>query len=370
MRRAGLLAVLLFCGGCMSSLRPGPTPNGIVAKVPAHDKAGARRQAVESVLPLFLTPAARREKAALVDKAVYASPKTIKAFIGGQSLSKTGDSLVEVKVNALSTALQKAGVVRPPGYSSGPEVLLLALGNRAVGPTSTEHFAADALETALFARGIQAQDADDELLKLERPLTAKTEAATVAQASAGGWAWLATGGVADVARHEVQSGAWRGRARLTLSLYGVDRSTEPARLDADGEALDVSSFSAVTRAIEAAAQEAALRVEGIMARKRVGRATIGILVSGYTDPVFLMRLIGALRRVEGVEGAALVSWRDLDEMALIHAYAGVLTADALAAKLINADPALRVTAVETEDGRLTIAGPPVSATDDTGQEQQ
>lgn len=370
MRRAFLLGALLSAGGCMSSLRPGPTERGIAVTVPAHDKAGARRQAVEAVLPLFLSPAARREKAAALDKAVLASPKTIRAFIGGQKLSKTGPSLVEVKVNALSAALQNAGLVRPPGYSSGPEVMLLALGNRAVGPTSTEHFAADALEVALFARGVQAQDADDDLLKLEHPITAKSEEATVAQAAAGGWAWLATGGVADTARHDVPSGSWRARARYTLSLYGVDRSTTPAAVSADGEALDVSSFSAVARAIEASAQEAALRMEGLMARKRAGRATIGILVSGYTDPAFLRRLIGVLRGVDGVEGAALVSWRDLDEMALVHAYAGALTADALAAKLINADPALRVTAVETEDGRLTIAGPPVSATDDAGQEQR
>ena len=366
MKHALLLAALLLSCGCASVKRPGPTRDGIAVTVPAGDKAGARRQAVESVLPLFLPADARREKAHALDQSVFA-PKKIKAFIGGSKVSKRGNSLIEVKLDALSAALQGAGLIRPPGYTSGPEVLLIALGDRAVGPTGTERLAADALETALFARGIQAQDADDQLRILEHPITAKTEAATVAQAAAGGWAGLVTGGVAEVVRHDVPSDSWRGRARYSLSLYGLDRSTEPARLEADGDALNVSSFTAVADAIEAAATTAALRVEGVAARKHVGRATIGILVSGYRDPAFLIRLVGDLRRAEGVEGAALISWQSAEEMVLIHAYSGALAADALAAKLINLDPLLRITAVETEDQRITIAGPQVPASEDAGQ---
>jgi hypothetical protein len=341
---------------------------GVAVTVPIADKVLARREAVESLLPLFLTPEARRDKSAAIDKAVFASPKKTKTFIGYQKLSKKGNSLVEVKINELSAALQNSGLVRPPGYSVGPEVLLLALGNRAVGPTSTEHFSADLLETALFGRGIQAQDADDDILKLKHPITAKTEADTVAQAAAGGWAGLVTGGVADVVRREAQSKAWRGRARYSLTLYGVDRGTTPVAVEADGEALNVSSFSAVADAIEQAAQDAAMRVEKVMAGKHVGRNMIGVLVSGYKDPAFLKKLVEELRETEGIEGAALVLWRE-DEMALIHVYAGTYTADNLAAKLINAYPELRITAIETEDRRLTIAGPDIPASEDMGQEQ-
>lgn len=368
MKHATLLSVLLFASACASAPHSGPTLEGVAVTVPSHDKTAARRQAVESLLPLFLTPEARRAKSAAIDAAVFDSKKKMKTFIGYEKLSKTGRSLVEIKVDPLSAALQGAGVIRPLGYTSGPEVLLLALGNRAVGPTPTEHFSADALETALFGRGIQAQDADDDIVKLQRPITAKTEAETVSQAAAAGWGGLVTGGVAEVARRETQSKAWRGRARYSLSLYGVDRSTSPARFDADGEALNVSSFSAVADAIEAAAQDAAVRVEGLMARKHVGRATIGVLVSGYKDPVFLKQLIDELRGVEGVEGAALISWHD-DNLALIHAYATTLTADGLAAKLINAYPELRIMAIETEDHRITIAGPEIPASEDTGQEE-
>ncbi len=368
MRRALLAGALLLPGGCASVPRPGPTREGIVVDVPAGDKAGAQRQAIESVLPLFLTPAARLEKSAEIDEAVFASPKATRAFVGGRKLSR-GGGRVEVKIDALSATLQAAGLVRPPGYGREPRDVLLALGDRAVGPTPAERFAADALETALFGRGVRAVDADDQLLKLKHPITAKTEAAAASQAASDGWVWLATGRAAGAASREAQSGAWRGRARLSVSLYGVDRSTAPARLDADGEALEVSSVSAVSRALEAAAQEAALRMDGLMARKRAGRATIAVLVSGDKDPAFLNRLVAGLRRVEGVAGAALIAWRSLDRMALIHAYAGALTPEGLAAKLINADPALRVTAVETEDGRLTIAGPQTPASEDAGQEE-
>jgi hypothetical protein len=369
MRRAALLSVLLLGAGCASAPRPGPTLLGVAVTVPAHDKAAARRQAVESLLPLFLTPEARREKSAAVEKAVFASPKTMKALVGYQKLSKGGSSLVEIKIDALSAALQGAGLVRPRGYSSGPEVLLLALGNRAVGPTPTEHLAADSLETALFGRGVQAQDADDDIVKLEHPITAKNEPDTVAQAAAGGWNGLVVGGLADVVRHEVQSNSWRGRARYTLSLYGVGASTSPTIVEADGEALNVSSFSAVGDAIDAAAQAAAQRIGGLMEHRHSGRATIGVLVSGYKDPAFLNRVVSEVRRIDGIEGAGLISWQGLDTMALFHAYATTLTADVLAAKLINADPALRITAVESEDARITIAGPEIPASEDKGQEE-
>ena len=316
-----------------------------------------------------MTPAARREKSPAVDEAVFASAKKLKGLIAYQKASKRGDGLVEVKIDVLSAALQGAGLVRPPGYTSGPEPVLIALGDRAAGPTATERFAADTLETAMFGRGIQAVDADDALLKLAHPITAKTEAEPVAQAAAGGWAGLLTGGVADVARHETQSDSWRARARYSLSLYGVDRGTAPARFEADGEARDVSSFSAVAGAIGAAAQDAALRAEGLMARKHAGHATIGVLVSGYKDPVFLNQVVADLRLIEGVEGAALTSWHGFDEMALIQAYASTLTVDALAAKLINAHPKLRITAVETQDVRITIAGPRVPESEDLGREE-
>lgn len=369
MRRAACAAVLLLGAGCAGTPHPGPTPDGLAVGVTAREKTSAERQAVESLLPLFLTPEARREKSAAIDAVVFAK---LKPFIGREKLSKNGDGVVEVKIDPLSNVLQKAGLTHPPGYSSGLEVVLLAFGDRAVGPTALERFVADAFAVALFGRGIRAVDADDQLLKLDHPITAKTESATVEQAAANGWPWLATGRIVNVVRAEPsssgrESASYRGRARLSLSLYGMTASTEPARLDADGEALDTSTSAAATEAMEAAAQEAALRVENLMTRKRAGHAQLEVVVSGFKDPALLRRVLGDLRRVPGIEGASLVSWHGEDEMALMHAYALGVTVDVLAAKLINSDPSLRIMAIETDDGRITIEGSAIPLSEDNGQ---
>lgn len=366
MRRAVLLSLFLPAAACGPALRAGPTGDGIAVAVRARDKAAARREAIESVLPLFMTDSARRERSAALEKAVFGGG--MKPFIGSLKAAKNGKGLAEVRVDALSSVLQRAGLVRPEGYAAGPQAVLIALGDRTAGPTSTERYAADALETALFGRGIQAQDADDQLVKLAKPITAKTEAETVSQAAAAGWGWLATGGAVEVARRDETSKSWRARARYSLSLYGIRASTQPTRFEAEAQALDVSSAAAAAQAVEAAAQEAAARVDAAMTRRAAGRATIGVFVSGWKDPVFLRRLVEELRAADGVAGAALVSWRSLDDMALFHVYAGALTADALAAKLINRDAELRVTAVETADQRLMIAGPQIPESEDQGQE--
>jgi hypothetical protein len=148
-----------------------------------------------------------------------------------------------------------------------------------------------------------------------------------------------------------------------MSLYG---GAAPARFEADGEAVDVSSSSAVTRAVESAAQAAAVRVDREMARKRAGRSTIAIFLSGAKDPVYLRRVLRDLRRCEGVEGASLITWRSLDDMALIHAYAVGLGADLLAARLLRVDTALNIGSVETEDRRILLEGPEASAPEDRG----
>ena len=68
----------------------------------------------------------------------------------------------------------------------------------------------------------------------------------------------------------------------------------------------------------------------------------------------------------GVEGASLTAWSSYEGMPLIHAYAAGLRVDELAARLLRLDPALRVDAIETEDGRLTLEGPEVPENEDRG----
>lgn len=363
--RREILAAVLLGSGCASAPRPGPTPGGLAVRVQARDRAAARREALGSVLPLFLSDAALGRRAEALEAEVFARAPE---FIGSEKIPKKGDGVVEVLVDPLSTALQKAGLIRPPGYASGPEVVLIALGDRATGPLPTERLAAEAFETALFGRGFQAQDADDTLARLKHPLKAKNEADAVAEAAAGGWPWLAAGRLTAEAAREPRADAWRAKARLSISLYGLSApGAAPERFDADGQALDVSSFSAVSHALEQAAQEAAARVDGALSRRRAGRATLGVLISGYKQPELIRRVVDDLRRVPGVEGAALATWHGPDEMALIHVFAAGLRADALAARLLHDDASLRVDAIETQDGRVTVEGPEVPESEDRGK---
>jgi hypothetical protein len=360
-RRAIAAAVLLAAAGC-AGLKPGATPEGLAVRASARDRAAARREAIESVLPLFLTASARREKTAVVEAAVFAKPDR---FIGRAVFPKKKPAILEVRLNRLSAALRAAGLVVPPGYETGPELVLIALGDRKTGPDGAERLAADALETALFGRGIQAQNADDDLKKLDRPLKSKTETGTAAEALSGGWAWVVAGRVQITARQEESSALWKARARLSGALYGVGSST-PTAFESEGEVVDVSSGSAMTRAIETASQEAAVRADLEMSRSRAGRATIAVYLTGAKSQSYAAQVLRDLRRTPGVEGAAMVSWSDLDEMPLLHAYVKGLKADLLTARLLAGDASLRVGSIESEDGRIMLEGPEIPISEDRG----
>lgn len=365
MRRM-LALVALAASGCASwsGLVPGPTQKGIAVSVKAHEGTAARREAVESLLPLFVSDAARRANAAALEP-VLAKPG---AAILRARTPKLGASVVEADVDLLSAALRKTGAVVPPGYETGSEFLLIAFGDRATGPDRVEQFAADAFETALFGRGIQAKDADDTLSPIQPKLTGRTEEEAVASAARGAWSWLAGGRAETYAVREPVTGGWKGGARLRVNLYSLGASTEPTRIETASDAIDVSSGAAVTRSLEQAAQMAAVRVDEQIGAARGGKATLAVLVSGRRDPVFLKRLIGDLRRAPGIAGAALVSWSAVESMPLIHAYSTGTKVDALAAQLLHADPSLHIDGIETEDGRLTVEGPEVPLSEDRGGE--
>jgi hypothetical protein len=355
---AALLAAL---AGCASWRAPaaGPSGEGLVVPVSSRDKTAARREALDAVLPLFLTDAQRRDER-------LAAALEGETFFGRSRLSPKDPAVVEVLIDPLAKSLAKAGLLQPPGYKTGPEVVLIALGDRAVGPRAEELFAAQALETAFFGRGIQAQDANDDLLQLKHPLKRKTEAGIASEAEAGGWAWLVAGGLEIGAKRDVESAAWRASAKLSTSLYALGTSSTPTTFDAEASAVDVSSLAAVSRAVEGAAQDAAARSERLMARRRGERAVIAVLVTGKKEPAFLRKVVADLRRLPRVDGAALVQWKTIDDMAVIHVYANGLKTDELAGRLLREDASLRLGAVETEDRRLTLEGPEIPISEDRG----
>ncbi|MDE2490180.1 MAG: hypothetical protein KGM24_04995 [Elusimicrobia bacterium] len=372
MRRSAFAAALLLASGCASwrALPPGPTPEGFVVLVPAAEKAAARREAVEAALPLFLSDDARSARASAVEDRVLARAAD---FVGRERLARRrkGEarlppSAVEVRVDKLSGALLSTGLLQPAGFPLGSEPILLALGDPAA-PAVADRAAAQSLETALFGRGLEAQDARDPLVPLKRPLESTTTAELVLEAARDGWPRLVTGRTALAAERDASSGAWRGSARLDADFYELRASSAAQSFTASGRTVELSSASAISRAIDQATAEAALRISKLIERGRAGRTTIAVLLDGYKDPAYVRRVIDDLRAAPGVAGASLIAWNGPEGMTLVRAFAVGLTAETLTAELLERDSSLRVSGIESEDGRLTLDGPDIPESQDRGE---
>jgi hypothetical protein len=339
----------------------GPTSSGLIVRVKNQDRRLARRDALENVLPLFIDPLKER------DPGVEAVLKRSGRFVGLERRLKTDGRLVEIRMDRLSEALRRTGAVVPAGYESDSQIVLIAFGDRSAELRPEERLAADAFEVAMFGRGQQAKDVDDQLIKLKNPIHAKSEEEMISQARQKGWGWLITGQVTTSARREARAGIWRATAQMTCSFYALTRSTQVTVIKTDASSVDVSSSSALTRAIEQSAEESAIRVDQLLTREREGRATLSVLMTGRKDLDYIRQVVDSLRRVPGVAGASLLTWKGADDLLTLNVYVDHLTADVLGARLLQQDPSLRVDAIETQDGRLTLQGPDIPANEDRGQ---
>jgi hypothetical protein len=345
---AAVLAVGLTVSGCaLWRVAPGPTKEGLIVAVQAKDSAAGRREAVEAVLPLFLTPAARDAKSAALEKDVLSKPGR---FIGRERRPRNRPRLEEVRLGLLSGALDRAGLIRPEGYAAGPAKVLLVMSesDRALGVG----LAADSLRRALSARGLEAQNARDPLNRY--PFKAKTVPDALAAARAEGADWLMLGAARAAAAPDPYSGAWKGQARVWADLYALSGSTEPVAVSADATAVDVSSPAALGRALSQAGENAATRTAELAAKRRGGRAELAVLVSGTRDPSRLRAILEELRSIDGVSGAALGAWNAREGAVGLRVFAAGLKADELAARLVRRDPSVLLGGVDPEDGEINL----------------
>lgn len=345
MRRA-LLAVLLLCGcGGLRGLRPGPTEHGLAVAVAGTDPVLARRAAVESMLGLYLSPGQRVASATELDELLSRPAR----FTGKEKL-KAGATVVEVKLGALAQALDEAGLVRPAGFPKGPGRVLIVLTEPAANLSAG--YASDALRRALVARGVSAADASD--LLLQRPaLRSKHPAELVSEAFSSGVDYVLLGTAAVEAADDASSGVWAVEAVIDARLKS---SADDAGvvIDAAGSEVDVSSAAAASKALEEAGDEAAAPLAAAIAASRAGRSEVVVEARGFGGPSRMMALIGALRGLAGVKGAALHLHKTDEGGALVRVFCQGLKADELAARLIRADPSLIVLGVEPENGRLLV----------------
>jgi len=343
-----LPAIVLAASSCAwRRLAPGPSGAGEIVRVSSRQPPAARRQAVEAMLPFFFSEQGRVEKAAALEETIFSHPER---FTARERLSGRSEPVVEVRLDALASALEKARLLRPAGFASGPAKVLLALsepdGGLGVG------LAADSLRRALISRGVSAADARDPLNPAR--FKAKTADEAVAEAAAGGVDWLVLGRAGVAVEPDAPSGAWRASARLDMNLYATAGSTEPLAAAARGSVVDVSSSAALGRAFEQAGEEASALVASRVGKARAGRSEYSVLCLPPRDAVKLRALVSALRRIEGVQAAVLGAWSGPEDGALLRVFALGLSLEELGARLLRSDPSLRIVGVEPGSGLLTL----------------
>jgi len=348
-RRALALLVLAFgLGGCSwGRLRAGSTSAGEAVRVTAREPGAARRQALEAVFPLFFSAAARQENAVALEEKVFARPER---FLGRERAPKGREHLIEVRLDALASALESAGLLRPAGFAKGEGKVLLAIsesdGGYGIGPV------ADSLRRALMTRSVAAADARDPLNMA--PFKAKTPETAVAEAAAGGVEWLVMGRAFAAVEPDEQAGAWRAAARLEAQLYATRGSTAPASISSQSTAVDVTSSSARGRALEQAGAEAAELIAARLEKARSGRYEYSVYSLPPREAAKIRSLVAALRLIEGVESVGLLAWNGPEDAALVRVFAKSMNVEELAARLLRQDPSLRLAGVEPEARRITI----------------
>lgn len=352
MRRASLLVFAALAAGCAPwGVKPGLTAEGEAVRTAAREKAAARREAVEAALPLYLTDAARRAGAERLESEVLGKAAV---FTGKESYDKKKGAVVEVRFDVLGAALDKARLVRPAGFPYGPPKVLLFVDEKAtalgIGRT------ADSLRRAVLARGLDAGDVRDPLLY--KRFNVATATGMAEAAFNGGADWFLVGFTAAAAEPDPAAGMWRARVALRTELYGAPAGTEPRLFTADASGVDVSSAEAVAKALDEAGEQAAARVATEAQRARGGRREVLVTVQGARDTRHLRALIGTLRGVEGVAGAALASWKgdEEDRMPVLRVFCA-FGADELAARLLRRDRALTIGGVNPMDERITLLEP-------------
>ncbi|MEK7384688.1 MAG: hypothetical protein AAB262_15575 [Elusimicrobiota bacterium] len=345
------LSVIVFAfgiGGCSWDRLPsGSTRDGESVRVSTLEPQAARRQALESVLPLFFSESARREKSVVLEEKIFVR---VERFTGRERLVVRGEPIVEVRLDALAAGLEGAALLRPAGFATGSSKVLLALsesdGGYGIGT------AADSLRRALVTRGVAAADARDPLNA--KPFKAKTASEAVAEAAAGGVDWLLLGRTFTTVEPDAQAGAWRATARLEAELHATSGPSQPAAISSQASAVDVSSASALGQALEQAGAEAAASLAARLEKGRAGRGEFTVLSLPPRNAAKVRSLVAALRLIEGVESASLGAWRGPEDAASVRVFAVGLSVEELAARLLRQDPSLRLVGVEPEARQIMI----------------
>jgi len=348
------VAVLLSCG--CASLKPGQTDDGLAVRVSTIDRQAARREAIESVLPLFLDRP-RPGASETLERLVFSRTGD---YVGRERLKKRREPIVEILLDRLAPVLQKSDLVRPPGYLSGQEKVLIALGSPGLAPSAAEITVGDAMRLALFGADIMARDLRDPFDPATRDkerVTVLADTVTVPAAIRGGFDWIVTGSVSGTAGPDKDSDMSRAAARLDARFYEVHFSSTPLDLSIAETAVDVSTGAAYSRALEQAGQSTADKIKGLIAERRAGRTNVAFLMPGPKSPERIRTLLTLLRRVPGVDGATLYAWSGPYDSVDVWAFVHGLSPEDLVARILQKDEKFNVVGIDTERREVFIEPP-------------
>lgn len=356
------LALVALAGCSSKNLVIGPTQLGLIVPVTTAVKIDACRQAVESVLPLYMSSSERLRQSDAVAAAVLKTPCE---FIKAKNFGAHGAA--EVMIDKLGEKLDAHGLLRPAGFMGHDRQLLVDFGDAAASaPNPVDIAAGTEMETALFGRGLVVKDARDTLAPLRPPITGHTTAERLAQSRSGGWTDYLTGRVEAAAAFEPKTKSWRATATVDTTLYSAE-SRDGQIVSGKGDGVELSSGPAVARAVESACADVALRIDHALERGHKGRAEMAILLEGYRDFNFVMRVVEDLRAVSGVTYAGAAGWNQAEGMTSLRVYSEDVNAEKLAIGLLKHDNDLHISGIETGEGRLTVEGPMVPENLDRGE---
>jgi len=358
-KTAFVLLAVLSASGCASwhRLQPGPTETGLAIRVNAHAPEAARREAIETFLPLYLSDVTRPHSRETLDRLVF---KHLKEFVGRERLPRTGLAVVEVLPDKLAPVLVETDLVRPPGYASGQEKVLVALGSQDRPLSAGDLVVGDTLRLALFGAGIQARDlhdAFDPATKDKDRLKVLPEPETVVAAERGGWGWVVAGSAEGAVGRETGTAAYRGTARFSGRFYEIGYSSVPVEFSLVESAVDVSTSAAYESALEQVAQKAAGQIKARIQSRRDGRTNVAFMLQGPKSVSRIRSLLAVLRRVPGVEGATLYAWNGPYDSVDVWAFVHGLSPEELVARLMHAAPSLNITGIDSELREVFIEGP-------------
>lgn len=343
-RPFALAALCLPLGGCFGKLQPGVRKHSVVVEVAATCPAGpaalcrgrAERQAVESLLALFVSSAAARgpevDRGVLQQAGGYVKKSQV-VDTRGKGEGAVLRLRAELAHEKLGRDLDALGLVKPQGVEGAPR-LLISLREKGLGAGSDVGRASDVLRRSLSARGYAALDLSDRLNPKGRQATGSREEALAAGLASK--AEVVVTGEAAAAPVEDEALSAQGYHAYRARLVGealLSSGAPFAVLDSEAAAADATAAGAAAKALENAADLAGGRLAQDLGARFRERVEITVLVLGLRRVEDVSGLVCAVRRVPGVVGAAAGKLKPGETG--LRVFVEKMSADELAARLLQ-----------------------------------